>query len=523
MNAIPEQQASLISVPRWRISDEHTTASFGTRRYYEIKFTKQRKLNLMAQLLTPAATLYTPINAEHLAYFTQIVGTANISTTQADIDLHARDQSRHAAHPADAVIWVQNAQQVADILRHCNEQRIPITPWGVGTGLEGNSIPLYGGISLSFERMDQIIDIHADDFQVTVQPGIGHKDLNKELARFGLFFPPDPGANATIGGMLANNAAGIRTVKYGASKDNVLKMQVALADGRLIHVGSRSIKQASGYDLLHLFVGSEGTLGVITEATLKLVPVPAMMSAVIASFPTIASAIETVVAIRSSGLDVAALEFIDARQCAILRDHAGVDLEEKPTLLMEFHATELAHLESGLELVREICTEYGASNVRATSDNAERQRLWQVRHHAYETLVRAHPGKSFLIDDVAVPISQYPALIAFIEQTTTKQNILWYMKGHAGDGNIHVELPYAGEDEFHVVSAINDRIVERAIELGGTATGEHGVGLGKARHMPHEHGEALDVMWSIKQTLDPHNILNPGKIFPADWMPGKPQ
>jgi D-lactate dehydrogenase (cytochrome) len=475
----------------------------------------------MAQLFPPPTTItYNSISADHLAYLTQIVGEGNISTKQADRNLHARDQSRHAARSADAVIWVQTAQQVADILRYTNEQHIPITPWGVGTGLEGNSIPLFGGISLSFERMNQIVEIHADDFQVTVQPGIGHKDLNKEMAKYGLFFPPDPGANATIGGMLANNAAGIRTVKYGASKDNVLKMQVALADGRLIHVGSRSIKQSSGYDLLHLFVGSEGTLGVITEATLKLVPVPAMMSAVIASFPTITAAVETVVAVRGSGLDVAALEFIDPRQCAILRDHGGVDLEEKPTLLMEFHAMEQAQLNSGLELVREICEEYGASNVRATTDNAERQKLWQVRHHAYETLVRAHPGRTFLIDDVAVPISQYPALIGFIEEVTTEKGILWYMKGHAGDGNIHVELPYAGEEEFRVVSAINDSIVERAIELGGTATGEHGVGLGKARHMPHEHGQALDVMWSIKQTLDPNNILNPGKIFPHDWTPG---
>lgn len=468
----------------------------------------------MAQLLTPSTTSYNTLTAEHLAHLTQIVGAGNISTTQADIDLHSRDQSRHAAHDAEAVIWVQEAQQVADILRYANEQHIPVTPWGVGTGLEGNSIPLYGGISLSFERMNQIVEVHVDDFQVTVQPGIGHKDLNQALVKYGLFFPPDPGANATIGGMLANNASGIRTVKYGASKDNVLKMQVALADGRLISVGSRTIKQSSGYDLLHLFVGSEGTLGVITEATLKLVPVPAMMSAVIASFPTILDAVETVVAVRGSGLDVAALEFIDPRQCAILRDHGGVDLEEKPTLLMEFHAMDQGQLDFGLDVVREICAEYHASNVRATTDNAERQKLWQVRHHAYEILVRAHPGKTFLIDDVAVPISQYPALIAFVEELTTEQGILWYMKGHAGDGNIHVELPYAGEEEFLTVSAINDRIVERAIELGGTATGEHGVGIGKAKHMPHEHGAALDVMWAIKQTLDPNNILNPGKIFP---------
>ncbi|MBC8171953.1 MAG: FAD-binding oxidoreductase, partial [Anaerolineae bacterium] len=359
------------------------------------------------------------ITPEHIAYLTTVVGTQNLSTSKADIDLHARDQSRHAAHPAEVVIWVETAQQVADILKYANTECIPVTPWGVGTGLEGNSIPLRGGISLSFERMNKIIEIHADDFQVTVQPGIGHKDLNKELARFGLFFPPDPGANATIGGMLANNAAGIRTVKYGASKDNVLKMQVALADGRLIQVGSRSIKQSSGYDLLHLFVGSEGTLGVITEATLKLVPVPTLMSAVIATFPSIQAAIEVVVAVRGSGLDPAALEFIDPRQALLLRDHAGIDyLEEKPTLLMEFHAAHAETLEHGLQQVREICTEMGSTSIRTATEHSERAKLWSARHNAYEMLLRTHPGKEFLIDDVAVPISQYPELIGFIEMLT---------------------------------------------------------------------------------------------------------
>jgi D-lactate dehydrogenase (cytochrome) len=460
---------------------------------------------------------YTRLTSEHIAYLTTIVGAANLSTAQADIDLHARDQSRHAAHPAEAVIWVETAQQVADILRFANEQCIPITPWGVGTGLEGNSIPLYGGISLSFERMNKIIELHADDFQVTVQPGIGHKDLNKELARSGLFFPPDPGANATVGGMLANNAAGIRTVKYGASKDNVLRMQVALADGRLIHVGSRSIKQASGYDLLHLFVGSEGTLGVITEATLKLVPVPTLMSAVVASFPSIKAAVETVVAVRGSGLDPAALELIDPKQCAILRDHAGVTLEEKPTLFMEFHAAHQETLEYGLQAVRDICDEFGASNFRATTDNAERARLWTARHHAFETLVRVHPGKTFLIDDVAVPISQYPALIGFIETLMNANGMLWYMKGHAGDGNIHVEIPYGDPDEMQKALALNDQIVEKAIHLGGTATGEHGVGIGKAKYMSQEHHASLDIMWALKQTLDPNGILNPGKVFPPEF------
>jgi len=458
---------------------------------------------------------YNPLSETLLAELTDIVGAANISTAQADRDLHARDQSHHAAHPAEAVIWPQSSEQVATVLRLANEHRIPVTPWGVGTSLEGNPIPVMGGISLSFERMNKIIEVHADDFQVTVQPGIGHKDLNEQLARHGLFFPPDPGANATIGGMLANNAAGIRTVRYGASKDNVLQMQVALADGRLIRVGSRSVKQAAGYDLLHLIVGSEGTLGVITEATLKLVPVPAHMSAVVAAFPSIEAAVETVVAVRGSGLDPAALELIDAAHTQMIRTTENLDLPDAPVLFMEFHAAHEATLEYGIETVREICEEMDALSIHATTDHTERKKLWHARHHSYEIMVRSHPDKQFFINDVAVPISAYPDLIRYVETLREAEQVTLYMIGHAGDGNIHVEFPYSDDSEFTRAMHCNQLVVRKALALGGTATGEHGVGIGKSKYMPEEHGTSLDVMWAIKQALDPNNILNPGKIFPA--------
>ena len=457
---------------------------------------------------------YHPVTPEIIEALRGILGADAVSVAQADIDLHARDQGHHPAHPAEVVIFPLTAEGVAATLKLANEHCIPVTPWGVGTGLEGNAIPVRGGILMSFEKMTKIVAVHADDFQVTVQPGIGHKDLNAELARYGLFFPPDPGANATVGGMLANNAAGIRTVKYGASKDNVLKMQVALADGRLISVGSRSVKQASGYDLLHLFVGSEGTLGIITEATLKLVPVPMYMSAVVAHFPTIAAAVETVVAVRGSGLDPAALELIDAAHAKMLRETEGVPLKDYPTLFMEFHSALPATLEAGLQSVREICAEMGAIEFIATTDTAERKRLWHARHHSYEIMVRSHPGKQFFIMDVAVPISAYPELISFVETVTARDGATAYMIGHAGDGNIHVEFPYDTPESFDRAMKLNGEIVLKALELGGTATGEHGVGMGKAKYMPAEHGEALDVMRSIKATLDPNGILNPGKVFP---------
>lgn len=457
---------------------------------------------------------FNPVTPEIIQQLISILGAENVSTARADIDLHAKDQSQHHASPAEVVIWPLAAQQVADVLRLANAARIPVTPWGVGTGLEGNSIPLYGGILMSFERMNQIIAVHVDDFQVTVQPGIGHKDLNAQLARYGLFFPPDPGANATVGGMLANNAAGIRTVKYGASKDNVLRMQVALADGRLIAVGSRSVKQSAGYDLLHLFVGSEGTLGVITEATLRLVPVPQYMSAVVAAFPSVKAAIETVVAVRGSGLEPAALEFVDASHCHMLSEAAGVELSEDPHLFMEFHAAQEATLEAGLEIVKEICQEMGALSIRATADTAERKKLWHARHHSYEIMVRSHPDKQFFINDVAVPISAYPELIAFVQQMKAEDQVPAYMIGHAGDGNIHVEFPFATREEYERAMVANGKIVMKALELGGTCTGEHGVGIGKSKYLPAEHGPALDVMRALKQTLDPNGILNPGKIFP---------
>ena len=459
---------------------------------------------------------YRPVTPEILSQLRGIAGESNVSTAQADLDLHSRDQSHHEAHPGEVVIWPTSGQQVADILKIANTQRIPVTPWGVGTSLEGNCIPLYGGISLSFERMNKIVAVHADDFQVTVQPGIGYKDLNAELARTGLFFGPDPGANATIGGMLANNASGIRTVKYGASKDNVLKMQVATADGRLISVGSRSVKQSSGYDLLHLYVGSEGTLGVITEATLKLYPVPAFMSAVLAHFPDVDSAVEAVVAVRGSGLDPAALELIDTAHAVMLNQSDGINLLPYPTVFMEFHAAQEAALDYGLEMVREICDDLGAIKVTTTTDTAERKKLWQARHHSYEILVRMHPDKQFFIMDVAVPISAYPELIAYVEAIKAERGLTAYMIGHAGDGNIHVEFPYANAVEFDAAQQADHDIVFKAISLGGTATGEHGVGIGKARFMSREHGEALDVMRAVKAALDPNNILNPGKIFPVE-------
>ena len=459
---------------------------------------------------------FNPVSAEVLAALTAVVGQENLSTTEAERQLRAQDMSQHAARLSEVVIWPTSSQQVADVLRIAHENRIPVTPWGAGSSLEGNSIPLFGGITLSLERLNQIVTLHADDFQVTVQPGIGYKDLNHKLGADGLFFAPDPGANASIGGMLANNAAGSRTVKYGATKDNVLAMEVALADGRLIQVGSRSVKQSAGYDLLHLFVGSEGTLGLITQATLKLVPMPAVMSGVVATFTDVAATIATVVDLRASGLDIAALEYVDAPTSELLSREEGVDWGAYPTLLLEVHATHSETAELDLALVQEICMARGAIRFQATTDTAERQKMWHTRHHMFETLRRVFVGHRWQLSDVAVPISQYPALVQFARQALQSRNLPELMVGHAGDGNLHIATPYQDEAVRQQANLANEEVVLKAIELGGTSTGEHGVGIGKAKFMVQEHGKtAVNVMRQLKQTLDPHGILNPGKILPA--------
>ena len=457
---------------------------------------------------------FNPVTDTIKQELTTIVGAANISAAQAERELRAKDMSGHKAHLSEVVVWPTEAPQVAAVLQLAHQNHIPVTPWGVGSSLEGNPIPLHGGILLSSEKMTKIVAIHADDFQVTVQPGLGYKDLNEKLVPYGLFYAPDPGANATIGGMLANNAAGIRTVKYGACKDNVLQMQVALPDGRLFHVGSRSIKQSSGYDLLHLFVGSEGTLGVITEATLRLVPIPNLMSAVVATFPTVAAAVETVVAIRGSGLEPAALEFIDHFTADMLTQETDVDFGPRPTLFMEFHAAHQESLNQGLTIVEEICQEMEANSFRASTDTAQRRQLWHARHHMFEILVRLHPGQEWVIVDTAVPLSTYPDLVAHSQDTLRRHEHPGFMVGHAGDGNLHVSIPFHDDTTYQEAQNINREIVVKAINLGGTATGEHGVGIGKSRYMHQEHGHGLAVMQAIKHTLDPHGIMNPGKIFP---------
>ncbi len=455
------------------------------------------------------------MDKQWLTELIEIVGKENISTADSQRNLHGKDQSSHRSVLPDAIVWPETTAQVSAIAAFANANQIAITGWGAGSSLEGNSIPLNGGIVVNFGRMSNIVAVHSADFQVTVQPGIFYKDMNKILAREGLFFAPDPGANASIGGMIANNASGTRTVKYGATRDNILALEVVLANGEIIRTGSRSIKQSAGYDLTHLFTGSEGTLGLITEATLKLHPLPEHFSAVVASFENTPDAAEAVYGIIGSGITPAACELLDADAVRYMNTIETVNLPEKPTLLLEFHGASVATIEAELAIVRDVCVECGADRFEVGVGRDERDRLWEGRHKLGEILFRVYPDSTYLITDVSVPISAYPVLATYTNSLLEELAIKGTLFGHAGDGNLHT-IAFAPKDDPNqqdVLQTFNDYVVQKAIELGGTCTGEHGVGIGKQKYMVYEHGEAaVGVMRQIKQLFDPRNILNPGKV-----------
>ncbi len=453
-----------------------------------------------------------------LSELQNIVGPEHVSTAAADRQQHAHDQSDQAPGLPDVVVWPGSTEEVSAILKLANRERVPVTAWGAGTSLEGQPLAIFGGVILDFGRMNQIVQIHDGDFQVTVQPGIFYMDMNKQLARYGLFFAPDPGANASIGGMLANNAAGIRTVKYGATRDNVLALQIVLANGDVIRTGSRSVKQSAGYDLTHLFVGSEGTLGLITAATLKLAPLPEYFSAATVAFPDVTAAAQTVFEIIASGLEPTALELLDETSVEIINTEPGIQLEPGPTLFLEFSGASEVSLGETLELAETICRENGCLSYRSGIGRDARARLWEARHRLFEVMVRYHQGMGHVVTDVAVPISVYPEVVRETAVIIQKYQITGHLIGHAGDGNLHTALFFPPDDETAVqrVEQARSAMVKLALSLNGTCTGEHGVGLGKQKYMLAEHGpNAIHLMRQLKTTLDPHNILNPGKVLPA--------
>jgi D-lactate dehydrogenase (cytochrome) len=363
--------------------------------------------------------------------------------------------------------------------------------------------------------MNRILDIRPHDLQADVQPGVLYKELNRQAGKYGLFFPPDPGAEATIGGMIANNSSGVQTVKYGATKDYVMRTTVVLPRGSVIHTGCKARKSSSGYDLTRLFVGSEGTLGIVTEATLRLVGIPAHRLAITCTFNDLESASNAVAVMMGSGLEPAALELLSPTLINLMNREKNLGLSEVPSLFCEFHGISTATVAEIEKLARELCEDCGATGFRSGVEEEARRELWRARHEAWETIHRAHPGKETLIVDVAVAISRYPEMVVFSQKLIDECKATGYVFGHAGDGNLHVVLvgDPKKESEWFTLEEINNTIVQRAVESGGTCTGEHGVGIGKRKFMELEHGDSYQLLRRIKDLIDPKGLMNPDKIF----------
>jgi len=430
---------------------------------------------------------------------------------------HGRDESFHASAPPEAVAFVECNEEVAEIVRICVQHQKPIIPFGTGTSLEGHVAALQGGVCLDVSGMNQVLEVNENDLDCRVQAGVTRKQLNQHLRNSGLFFPIDPGADASLGGMTATRASGTNAVRYGTMRENVLGLTVVTADGRIIRTGTRARKSSAGYDLTRLFVGSEGTLGIITEVQLRLYGVPEAISAAVCSFETMEGAVNTTISTIQMGIPVARIELLDEVQVDAINRYADFDYALKPTLFFEFHGTE-AWVKEQAEMVKEISTEEGGSDFQWSTREQEKQKLWEARHNAYYASLALRPGSKGWATDVCVPISRLADCILETRSDIEESGQVVPLVGHVGDGNFHLLFlidPENEEEELKQYQPLNDRLVERALRMGGTCTGEHGIGSGKIKYMEAEHGDSLDLMRQIKQAFDPDNLMNPGKMLPA--------
>ena len=438
-----------------------------------------------------------------------------ISTNETVRGHHSRDESFHLPVLPDAVVWAESTDDVVAVVRVCNEHRVPLVPFGVGTSLEANSTPVRGGISLDMSRMDRVLRISGEDLDVTVQPGVRRKQLNEVLAPHGLFFPVDPGADATLGGMASTGASGTTTVKYGAMKQLVLSLQVVTPDGEVITTSGRARKTSAGYDLTHLFVGAEGTLGVITELTLRVFGIPEVTAAATVRFPSVRDAVDSVIEVVQYGIDVARIELLDSDAVNAVNRYSGTDLPEQTLLLLEFHGTAQSTAHS-IEAVRAVFDAHGGSGFVQTTDEAQRRKLWQARHDTSIACRVLVPNARSFATDVCVPISRLTECIEETQRDLADSGIFGPIIGHVGDGNFHVVMAVDPEDTPNVerCEALHARLVDRALAMGGTCTGEHGIGTGKRAYLRRElGGGAVDVMATLKRALDPNDIMNPGKVI----------
>lgn len=433
--------------------------------------------------------------------------------SNAQRDLHSHDESYHPARAPDAVIYPQSAEEVSEIVKICAAEGCPIVPWGVGTSLEGHSIPVRGGITLDMSEMNKVLEVHAEDMDAVVQPGVTREALNEELRATGLFFPVDPGANATLGGMAATRASGTTAVRYGTMRENVMALQVVLADGRIIRTGTRARKSSAGYDLTKLMIGSEGTLGIITELTVRLQGQPECITSAMCAFPSMESAVTTVIETIQMAVPMARIEIIDPGSVRAFNAYKKRTLPETPHLFVEFHGS-AAGAQEQAETFGEIANGNGCLGFDWSSDLEARNKLWEMRHQGYFAMKAAYPGYKMLTTDVCVPISNLAQALLETIAELEAEGVEAPIVGHAGDGNFHTTIPIHPDrpEEMTRAKALAHSMNLRALRLGGTCTGEHGVGIGKKRYMAEEHGDAWSVMADIKRTLDPQNILNPGKV-----------
>lgn len=439
------------------------------------------------------------------------------SSAHAVREHHGRDESSYAPMLPDAVVFAQSVEDVVWVARHCHEYRVPLIPYGAGSSLEGHLLAIEGGVSLDLSHMNQVLAIHAEDFTATVQAGVTRKQLNEALRDTGLFFPIDPGADASLGGMSATRASGTNAVRYGTMRENVMSLKVVTADGRVIETANRARKSSAGYDLTRLFVGSEGTLGIIVEVTVRLYPQPEAVSAAICNFSDLDAAVRSVIEVIQMGVPVARVEFMDAGAVRATNMYSHLNLKETPLLLFEFHGSP-AGVREQAELVQEIARGHGGMDFEWAERPEDRNRLWTARHNAYFAGLQLRPGCRSNTTDVCVPISRLAECVGQTAAELDQASFPYTIVGHVGDGNFHVLmlLDPDSSDEWEQSERLNHRLVERAIAMQGTCTGEHGIGLHKQMFMLAEHGQdAIDIMAGIKATLDPHNILNPGKVLPA--------
>ncbi|XP_029464732.1 probable D-lactate dehydrogenase, mitochondrial isoform X2 [Rhinatrema bivittatum] len=447
-----------------------------------------------------------------------IVGSANVSTVTAIREQHGRDESMYRCRPPDAVVWPQNVEQVSRLARICYQHNVPIIPFGTGTGLEGGVGAVRGGICFSLSHMDSILDLNVADFHVTVEPGVTRKALNSYLRDSGLWFPVDPGADASLCGMAATSASGTNAVRYGTMRENVVNLEVVLADGRILNTAGkdrRFRKTSAGYNLTSLFVGSEGTLGIITKAALRLYGTPESIVSAVCAFPSVQAAVDSTVQILQCGINIARIEFLDDVMVGACNKFSSLKYAVLPTLFLEFHGSERS-VEEQVQQAEEITQMNGGSDFSWAKDQETRNKLWTARHNAWYAALALRPGCKGYATDVCVPISKLPEIMVATKKDLVESRLTGPIAGHVGDGNFHCIMVLNPDDmeEVQRVKEFTDRLARRALALHGTCTGEHGIGLGKRKLLEEELGDVgIETMRQLKATLDPKNIMNPGKVL----------